>query len=152
MHEVSLYSHRGSALSSLDPSLTPRPLALHSRERQYSSDFYSHEIQVVVLGYIRPELDYVSKGALPSSLEWLSSRRFGFASAAPPVVPSASWLVGSIWREDGWSGPSGVTPSKVQWIGAGASTRRADRARAVRRLDLECSATSDPPGWPRGVR
>lgn len=30
---------------------------------EYSSDFYSHEIQVVVLGYIRPELDYVSKGA-----------------------------------------------------------------------------------------
>ena len=29
---------------------------------QYASDFYSHEIVVVVLGYIRPELNYVSKG------------------------------------------------------------------------------------------
>lgn len=31
---------------------------------QYASDFYSHEIKVIVLGYIRPELDYVSKGRL----------------------------------------------------------------------------------------
>lgn len=33
---------------------------------QYASDFYSHEIFVVVLGYIRPELNYVSKGAAVS--------------------------------------------------------------------------------------
>lgn len=31
---------------------------------QYTSDFYSHEILVVVLGYIRPELNYISKGPL----------------------------------------------------------------------------------------
>ncbi|KAL7409000.1 riboflavin kinase, partial [Mrakia frigida] len=28
---------------------------------EYASDFYSHEIIVIVLGYIRPELNYVSK-------------------------------------------------------------------------------------------
>ena len=28
----------------------------------FKRDFYGHEMKVVVLGYIRPELDYVSKG------------------------------------------------------------------------------------------
>ena len=30
----------------------------------FGQDFYGHEMKAVVLGYIRPELDYVSKGAL----------------------------------------------------------------------------------------
>ena len=28
----------------------------------FGSDFYGHEMNVVVLGYIRPELDYISRG------------------------------------------------------------------------------------------
>lgn len=32
----------------------------------FKHDFYGHEMSVLVLGYIRPELDYISKGA-PSS-------------------------------------------------------------------------------------
>ncbi len=28
----------------------------------FSSDFYGHEMKAIVLGYIRPELDYVSRG------------------------------------------------------------------------------------------
>lgn len=30
---------------------------------RFESDFYGHELKVVVLGYIRPELDYISRGA-----------------------------------------------------------------------------------------
>lgn len=29
---------------------------------EYQADFYSHELRAVVLGYIRPELDYTSRG------------------------------------------------------------------------------------------
>jgi riboflavin kinase len=29
---------------------------------EYQSDFYGHEMKAVVLGYIRPELDYTSRG------------------------------------------------------------------------------------------
>jgi riboflavin kinase len=29
---------------------------------EYEHDFYGVEISVVVLGYIRPELDYISRG------------------------------------------------------------------------------------------
>lgn len=29
---------------------------------EFMSDFYGHDMQAVVLGYIRPELDYTSKG------------------------------------------------------------------------------------------
>lgn len=29
----------------------------------YKSDFYGHEMKAIVLGYIRPELDYISRGA-----------------------------------------------------------------------------------------
>lgn len=28
----------------------------------FEHDFYGHDMSVLVLGYIRPELDYVSKG------------------------------------------------------------------------------------------
>lgn len=28
----------------------------------FKSDFYGHEMRSIVLGYIRPELDYVSRG------------------------------------------------------------------------------------------
>jgi riboflavin kinase len=30
----------------------------------YKDDFYGAEMSVVVLGYIRPELDYISRGEL----------------------------------------------------------------------------------------
>lgn len=29
----------------------------------FAHDFYGHDMSVLILGYIRPELDYVSKGA-----------------------------------------------------------------------------------------
>jgi riboflavin kinase len=29
---------------------------------EYRADFYGHEMRAVVLGYIRPELDYTSRG------------------------------------------------------------------------------------------
>lgn len=29
---------------------------------RFADDFYGHEMTVLVLGYIRPELDYTSKG------------------------------------------------------------------------------------------
>jgi riboflavin kinase len=29
----------------------------------FKSDFYGHDMQAVILGYIRPELDYTSKGS-----------------------------------------------------------------------------------------
>lgn len=29
----------------------------------FQNDFYAHDMSVLVLGYIRPELDYVSKGS-----------------------------------------------------------------------------------------
>lgn len=28
----------------------------------FDGDFYGHDLKVMVLGYIRPELDYVSRG------------------------------------------------------------------------------------------
>lgn len=28
----------------------------------FAHDFYGHDMSVLILGYIRPELDYVSKG------------------------------------------------------------------------------------------
>lgn len=34
---------------------------------EFKSDFYGHELKALVLGYIRPELDYTSRGALSSS-------------------------------------------------------------------------------------
>jgi hypothetical protein len=35
---------------------------------EFASDFYDHELQAIVLGYIRPELDYTSLGDVPLSL------------------------------------------------------------------------------------
>lgn len=29
----------------------------------FAHDFYGHDMSVLILGYIRPELDYVSKGS-----------------------------------------------------------------------------------------
>lgn len=30
----------------------------------YQADFYGYDMKVIVLGYIRPELDYTSRGEL----------------------------------------------------------------------------------------
>lgn len=35
----------------------------------YASDFYGHEMRVLVLGYIRPELDYTSREALIDDID-----------------------------------------------------------------------------------
>lgn len=34
----------------------------------FQNDFYAHDMSVLVLGYVRPELDYVSKEALISDI------------------------------------------------------------------------------------
>jgi len=31
----------------------------------FQSDFYGYEMRAIVLGYIRPELDYISRGMFP---------------------------------------------------------------------------------------
>lgn len=36
--------------------------------KEFEDDFYGHEMRVIVLGYIRPELNYISKGSLPKTL------------------------------------------------------------------------------------
>ncbi|EJD01063.1 riboflavin kinase [Fomitiporia mediterranea MF3/22] len=36
---------------------------------EYENDFYEHEMRVLVLGYIRPELDYTSTEALVADIE-----------------------------------------------------------------------------------
>lgn len=35
---------------------------------EFQTDFYGREMRAVVLGYIRPELDYISRGKLESPL------------------------------------------------------------------------------------
>lgn len=35
----------------------------------FKADFYDHHMKVVVLGYIRPELDYTTKGQSLSSFQ-----------------------------------------------------------------------------------
>ena len=40
----------------------------------FKHDFYGHEMSVLVLGYIRPELNYVSKGESRSDLSPYSVR------------------------------------------------------------------------------
>ncbi len=36
---------------------------------EFTNDFYGHHMKVMILGYIRPELDYVSRGAYAISRE-----------------------------------------------------------------------------------
>lgn len=36
---------------------------------EFESDFYHHQAKVVVLGYIRPELDYTSRGSLSYAVD-----------------------------------------------------------------------------------
>jgi riboflavin kinase len=35
---------------------------------EYKHDFYGKEMRVIVLGYIRPEYDYISKGLLSTRI------------------------------------------------------------------------------------
>lgn len=37
---------------------------------EFKSDFYGHNMRAIVLGYIRPELDYTSRGECSSSTSW----------------------------------------------------------------------------------
>jgi len=39
---------------------------------EFKSDFYGQELRVLVLGYIRPELDYISRGGCPISMPFIS--------------------------------------------------------------------------------
>ena len=38
----------------------------------FQNDFYAHDMTVLVLGYVRPELDYVSKGKYNSRIYGVS--------------------------------------------------------------------------------
>ncbi|KAK0524929.1 riboflavin kinase [Tilletia horrida] len=49
----------------------------------FSHDFYGNYMKVVILGYIRPELNYVSKEALIEDIE--TDKRVGLASLARPA-------------------------------------------------------------------
>lgn len=46
----------------------------------YASDFYGHEMRVLVLGYIRPELDYTTREALIDDIE--TDKKVAIASLA----------------------------------------------------------------------
>ena len=48
----------------------------------FDADFYGHEMKAVVLGYIRPELDYTSRGAL----QRLFPNHDQFLHNYPPVL------------------------------------------------------------------
>ncbi|KAA1466110.1 riboflavin kinase [Dentipellis sp. KUC8613] len=48
----------------------------------FTSDFYGHEMRAVVLGYIRPELDYTSREGLIEDIE--TDKRVAFKSLARP--------------------------------------------------------------------
>ncbi|KAF8524741.1 riboflavin kinase [Gautieria morchelliformis] len=49
----------------------------------YQSDFYGHELRAVVLGYIRPELDYTSRDALINDID--TDKRVGEKSVNRPT-------------------------------------------------------------------
>ncbi|KAI0796462.1 riboflavin kinase [Abortiporus biennis] len=48
----------------------------------FKTDFYGHEMKAIVLGYIRPELDYVSREALIEDIE--TDKRVALNSLARP--------------------------------------------------------------------
>lgn len=48
----------------------------------FASDFYGHEMRVLLLGYIRPELDYTSREALIDDIE--TDKKVALASLARP--------------------------------------------------------------------
>jgi len=48
----------------------------------FKSDFYGHHMKVIVLGYIRPELDYVSREALIDDID--TDKRVALKSLARP--------------------------------------------------------------------
>ncbi|GBE79409.1 riboflavin kinase [Sparassis latifolia] len=48
----------------------------------FQSDFYGHEMKAVVLGYIRPQLDYISREALIEDIE--TDKRVALKSLARP--------------------------------------------------------------------
>jgi len=39
--------------------------------KEYKDDFYGKEMRVIILGYIRPECDYMSKGTFLFNAELL---------------------------------------------------------------------------------
>jgi len=49
----------------------------------FGSDFYGHELKTVVLGFIRPELDYTSREALIEDIE--TDKRVALKSLARPA-------------------------------------------------------------------
>ncbi|KAF8528859.1 riboflavin kinase [Hysterangium stoloniferum] len=49
----------------------------------YNSDFYGYELRAIVLGYIRPELDYTSRDALIVDIE--TDKTVGKASLSRPT-------------------------------------------------------------------
>jgi riboflavin kinase len=60
--------YKNERLSAVCPKKLPSTPANVLREKEihimheFQSDFYGHEMKAIVLGYIRPELDYTSRG------------------------------------------------------------------------------------------
>lgn len=52
---------------------------------EFDKDFYGYEMRAIVLGYIRPELDYTSRGAAPPPMLF----RHAFNSLPPPHLAEA---------------------------------------------------------------
>ncbi|CAE6480488.1 unnamed protein product [Rhizoctonia solani] len=58
---------------------------------EYKSDFYGTEMSVVVLGYIRPELDYISREALIEDIE--TDKRVALKSMSRPAYQACASLI-----------------------------------------------------------
>ncbi|KAI9001267.1 riboflavin kinase [Trametes punicea] len=50
---------------------------------EFTADFYGHQMKAIVLGYIRPELDYISREALIEDIE--TDKRVAMKSLARPA-------------------------------------------------------------------
>ncbi|BEI87146.1 hypothetical protein CcaverHIS002_0704920 [Cutaneotrichosporon cavernicola] len=62
----------------------------------FKHDFYGHEMSVLVLGYIRPELDYISKDALIADIQFdVKVALNGLARPAYAECANSAFLTGS---------------------------------------------------------
>ena len=61
----------------------------------YNADFYGHEMKAVVLGYIRPELDYTSRGGCKRRFQMMTNSSHDFRSLR--ASNSFPFSVGHLW-------------------------------------------------------
>jgi len=91
-----VYPANGEPLAAKDLVVLPMVMSLgwnpfYKNERmtaeihimhEFESDFYGHKLKTLVLGYIRPEFDYVSREALIDDIE--TDKRVALTSLARP--------------------------------------------------------------------